>query len=134
MANINSYRSGKLDKADEAEVPAPGEYSDDSDHRDIVYSQLLKIALRFYQLLLFQSVNMQRPENPSAPVTCKVSEKSPAKVAHVNMMTDTIIANMPPEGLRTVLRGLLGVDPKVTLKLNALATEYLAATRPAVTP
>lgn len=77
---------------------------------------------------------MQRPENPSAPVTCKVSEKSPAKVAHVNMMTDTIIANMPPEGLRTVLRGLLGVDPKVTLKLNALATEYLAATRPAATP
>ncbi|TVY20344.1 putative oxidoreductase-like protein [Lachnellula arida] len=77
---------------------------------------------------------MQRPENPSAPVAFKVSEKSSAKAAHVNMMTDTIIANMPPEGLRTVLRGLLGVDPKVTLKLNALATEYLAATRPETTP
>ena len=77
---------------------------------------------------------MQLPANPSAPVAFKVIEKSSAKAAHVNMMTDTIIANMPPAGLRTVLRGLLGVDPKVTLKLNALATEYLAATRPATTP
>ena len=77
---------------------------------------------------------MQRPSDQNAPVALKVSEKSPAKAAHVNMMTDTIIANMPLEGLRTVLRGLLGVDPKVTLKLNALATEYLAATHPATTP
>jgi hypothetical protein len=50
------------------------------------------------------------------------------------MMTDTIIANMPPEGLRTVMRGLLGVDPKVTTKLNTLAVEYLAATRPTTIP
>ncbi|KAF4636974.1 hypothetical protein G7Y89_g1113 [Cudoniella acicularis] len=41
---------------------------------------------------------------------------------------------MPPKALRTILRGLLGVDPKITLKLNSLATKYLAATRPAIIP
>jgi hypothetical protein len=71
---------------------------------------------------------------PNTPVGMQVSEKSPAKAAHVNMMTDTIIANMPAEGLRTVMRGLLGVDPKVTTKLNTLAVEYLAATRPTTIP
>lgn len=50
------------------------------------------------------------------------------------MMTDTIIANMPPDGLRTILRGLLGVDPKVTAKLNELAVNYLNATRPSSYP
>lgn len=71
---------------------------------------------------------------PSIPVSAPALEKGPAKAAHVNMMTDTIIANMPPEGLRTIMRGLLGVDPKVTTKLNILAVEYLAATRPATKP
>lgn len=71
---------------------------------------------------------------PNMPVGLQASEKSPAKAAHVNMMTDTIIANMPSEGLRTIMRGLLGVDPKVTTKLNALAVEYLATTRPTTTP
>ncbi|TVY82946.1 Aldo-keto reductase [Lachnellula suecica] len=63
-----------------------------------------------------------------------VAEKASAKAAHVNMMTDTIIANLPPDGLRTIMRGLLGVDPKVTAKLNILAMEYLTATRPATAP
>ncbi|KAH8592349.1 aldo/keto reductase-like protein [Bisporella sp. PMI_857] len=60
--------------------------------------------------------------------------KTSAKVAHVNMMTDTIIANMPPDGLRKILRGLLGVDPKVTMKLNELAKNYLSETTPDSSP
>lgn len=53
-----------------------------------------------------------------------------AKAAHVNMMTDTIIANLPPEGLRSVLRGLLGVDPNLSKQLNTLAVQFLEETRP----
>lgn len=71
---------------------------------------------------------------PSGPIALKPSSKDSAKAAHVNMMTDTIIANMPPEGLRVLLRGLLGVDPKVTTKLNSLAAEYLNASRPTEDP
>jgi len=73
------------------------------------------------------------PES-NGPTDDPISRKSPAKAAHVNMMTDTIIANMPPEGLRTIMRGLLGVDTKVTTKLHSLAVEYLAATRPTTIP
>jgi hypothetical protein len=50
------------------------------------------------------------------------------------MMTDTIIANMPPEGLRSIMRGLLGVDPNITQNLNELASKYLAESRPPATP
>jgi hypothetical protein len=77
-----------------------------------------------------KEINMGSYVEPNTPMASHASEKSPAKATHVNMMTDTIIANMPPEGLRTVMRGLLGVNPRVTTKLNALAVEYLAATRP----
>ncbi|TVY42584.1 hypothetical protein LOCC1_G003951 [Lachnellula occidentalis] len=48
-----------------------------------------------------------------------------AKAAHVNMMTDTIIANMPPDGLRAIMRGLLGGDTSLTKKLHMLASKYL---------
>ncbi|CZR56604.1 uncharacterized protein PAC_06493 [Phialocephala subalpina] len=57
-----------------------------------------------------------------------------AKAAHVNMMTDTIIANLPPEGLRSIVRGLLGVDNKNTAAFESLAIKYLDATNPASTP
>jgi hypothetical protein len=57
-----------------------------------------------------------------------------AKAAHVNMMTDTIVANLPPEALRSIVRGLLGVDPKVTPAFLDLASKYLAATKPNSTP
>lgn len=64
-----------------------------------------------------------------APVVLGASESLPsAKASHVNMMTDTVIANMPPEGLRVILRGLLGVDAKVTPTLTSIAVEYLNAT------
>jgi hypothetical protein len=59
-----------------------------------------------------------------------------AKAAHVNMMTDTIIANLPAEGLRAVMRGLLGTDESFTMTSNfhTLAARYLEATRPEAVP
>jgi hypothetical protein len=60
--------------------------------------------------------------------------KPSAKAAHVNMMTDTIIANIPPEGLRSIMRGMLGGDPKIVSSFHNLASTYLASTRPAKIP
>ncbi|CAD6457583.1 88330f61-7e73-476a-8972-baaa3f05151c [Sclerotinia trifoliorum] len=59
---------------------------------------------------------------------------SPAKAAHVNMMTDCIIANMPAEGLRSILRGILGENTSNTACLTKLASKYLANTRPSSVP
>jgi hypothetical protein len=36
------------------------------------------------------------------------------KTAHVNMMTDTIINNVPAEGLRVIVRSLLAAYPEIT--------------------
>ncbi|KAF7885224.1 hypothetical protein EAF00_011042 [Botryotinia globosa] len=60
--------------------------------------------------------------------------KSPAKAAHVNMMTDCIIANMPADGLRSILRGLLGENTSNTAGLTKLASKYLANTKPSSIP
>ncbi|TGO82981.1 hypothetical protein BPOR_0723g00020 [Botrytis porri] len=60
--------------------------------------------------------------------------KSPAKAAHVNMMTDCIIANMPADGLRSILRGLLGENTSNTAGLTRLASQYLANTKPSSIP
>ncbi|ATZ46652.1 hypothetical protein BCIN_02g00400 [Botrytis cinerea B05.10] len=60
--------------------------------------------------------------------------KSPAKAAHVNMMTDCIIANMPVDGLRSILRGLLGENTSNTASLTKLASKYLANTKPSSIP
>lgn len=57
-----------------------------------------------------------------------------AKAAHVNMMTDTIIANLPTSALRSILRSLLGVDEKVTPAFHSLAASYLDATKPRSIP
>ena len=57
-----------------------------------------------------------------------------AKAAHVNVMTDTIIANLPPEALRSVIRSLLGIDAKVTPAFHDLTLKYLSSTKPATTP
>ncbi|KAE8441942.1 hypothetical protein EG329_004150 [Mollisiaceae sp. DMI_Dod_QoI] len=62
------------------------------------------------------------------------STHEPAKAAHVNMMTDTIIANLPPDGLRSILRGLLGVDHKITPAFQSLAVKYLKSTEPTTIP
>lgn len=47
------------------------------------------------------------------------------KMAHVNLMTDTVIANLPEEGLRSVLRSMLAADPSITSLLESRARNYL---------
>lgn len=65
----------------------------------------------------------------------KMDDSKPsAKANHVNMMTDTIIANMPTEGLRSIMRGMLGGDATITLNFHKLASTYLTSTRPATIP
>ncbi|PGH14760.1 hypothetical protein AJ80_05804 [Polytolypa hystricis UAMH7299] len=39
-----------------------------------------------------------------------MSSAPAAKIAHVNLMTDTIVANLSPDALRTVLRSMLAAD------------------------
>lgn len=57
-----------------------------------------------------------------------------AKAAHVNMMTDCVIANLPLEGLREVMRGMLGTDVDATPRFHMLASKYLRATEPELIP
>lgn len=65
----------------------------------------------------------------------KMDDSKPsAKANHVNMMTDTIIANMPTEGLRSIIRGMLGGDATITSNFHKLASVYLTNTRPATIP
>ncbi|KAJ1330847.1 aldo/keto reductase [Microdochium nivale] len=54
-----------------------------------------------------------------------VSGVSQAKSAHVNMMTDTIINNMEPQGLRTLMRSLLAAHPEITPTLEAETARYI---------
>lgn len=53
-----------------------------------------------------------------------VTQRGRANVAHVNMMTDTIIANLPTDGLRAVLRSLLASHPEITSSLEEEARRY----------
>lgn len=48
-----------------------------------------------------------------------------AHAAHVNMMTDTIIANLPADGLRVVIRSLLAARPEVTSIFEDETRKYL---------
>lgn len=45
--------------------------------------------------------------------------------AHVNLMTDTIIANLPPDALRSVIRSILTTDPNFTSILEDHTRQYL---------
>ncbi|KAH7129014.1 NADP-dependent oxidoreductase domain-containing protein [Dactylonectria macrodidyma] len=51
--------------------------------------------------------------------------KSLASTAHVNMMTDTIIANLPAEGLRAIMRSLLASHPEVTGSFERETRRYI---------
>jgi hypothetical protein len=51
-----------------------------------------------------------------------------AKTAHVNMMTDTIIANLSLEGLRAVMRGVLSSQPAATPAFEEQTRNYLNET------
>ncbi|KAG9191315.1 hypothetical protein G6011_09403 [Alternaria panax] len=51
-----------------------------------------------------------------------------AKTAHVNMMTDTIIANLPADALRSVIRVILTTEPSVTSIFEEQTRIYLRKT------
>jgi hypothetical protein len=51
-----------------------------------------------------------------------------AKTAHVNMMTDTIIANLSLEGLRAVMRGVISSQPTATPIFEEQTRNYLNET------
>lgn len=48
--------------------------------------------------------------------------------AHVNLMTDTIIANLPPEALRPVMRSILTTNPSFTSALEYHTRRHLMKT------
>lgn len=50
---------------------------------------------------------------------------SQIKTAHVNMMTDTVIANLPPDGLKSVIRGILANAPEVTSLFEEQTRSFL---------
>jgi aryl-alcohol dehydrogenase-like predicted oxidoreductase len=62
------------------------------------------------------------------PNNMAVIPRSKAKTAHVNMMTDTIIANLPADALRSVIRVILTTEPSVTSILEEQTRVYLRQT------
>lgn len=107
----------------------------------LAFNYLSSITARFVRVLQTFS-NGQRifndgrttPSIKMGSVSNGETLNGSAKAAHVNVMTDTIIASLPTEGLRSVLRGLLGVDTNVTPAFHALVANYLDKTRPASIP
>ncbi|KAI9729303.1 MAG: hypothetical protein M1834_006974 [Cirrosporium novae-zelandiae] len=58
-----------------------------------------------------------------------------ARTAHVNMMTDTVITNLPSNGLRSIIRAQLARDPEFTSFFLSQARDYLETTStPATEP
>ncbi|KAK7967279.1 uncharacterized protein PG986_001556 [Apiospora aurea] len=57
-----------------------------------------------------------------------VSSQPRVKAAHVNMMTDTIIKNLPADGLRAVVRSLLAAHPEITGTFEAETRRYVQET------
>ncbi|CAK1367576.1 unnamed protein product [Cercospora beticola] len=53
------------------------------------------------------------------------SSEPDVQMAHVNLMTDTIVANIPEDGLRAVLRSMLAVDPAITKTFEERSRSYL---------
>ncbi|RDW72667.1 uncharacterized protein DSM5745_07839 [Aspergillus mulundensis] len=54
--------------------------------------------------------------------------KPKAKTAHVNMMTDTIIGNLPLDGLQSIMRNLLTTQPGLTPIFEEQTRNYLYET------
>ena len=54
-----------------------------------------------------------------------VAQTTMFKFAHVNMMTDTMIANLSPNTLRSIMRYLLAVYPSLTAKFEEVTRDYL---------
>ncbi|KAL9562605.1 hypothetical protein ACKAV7_013169 [Fusarium commune] len=55
-----------------------------------------------------------------------VSRNGSSNTAHVNMMTDSVIANLPPDGLRVIIRSLLASHPEITTSFEDATRQYLA--------
>jgi len=55
-----------------------------------------------------------------------VSRNGGSNTAHVNMMTDSVIANLPPDGLRVIIRSLLASHPDITTSFEDATRQYLA--------
>ncbi|SCO06625.1 related to protein priB [Fusarium fujikuroi] len=55
-----------------------------------------------------------------------VSRNGSSNTAHVNMMTDSVIANLPPDGLRVIIRSLLASHPDITASFEDATRQYLA--------
>ncbi|KAF5603929.1 uncharacterized protein FSUBG_7027 [Fusarium subglutinans] len=55
-----------------------------------------------------------------------VSRNGSSNTAHVNMMTDSVIANLPPDGLRVIIRSLLASHPNITPSFEDATRQYLA--------
>ncbi|KAF5594334.1 hypothetical protein FPANT_4885 [Fusarium pseudoanthophilum] len=55
-----------------------------------------------------------------------VSRNGSSNTAHVNMMTDSVIANLPPDGLRVIIRSLLASHPNITTSFEDATRQYLS--------
>ncbi|KAF5648060.1 hypothetical protein F52700_1274 [Fusarium sp. NRRL 52700] len=55
-----------------------------------------------------------------------VPRNGSSNTAHVNMMTDSVIANLPPDGLRVIIRSLLASHPNITSSFEDATRQYLA--------
>ncbi|KAF5643385.1 uncharacterized protein FTJAE_3185 [Fusarium tjaetaba] len=58
-----------------------------------------------------------------------VSHNGSSNTAHVNMMTDSVIANLPDDGLRVIIRSLLASHPNITTSFEDATRQYLAQTQ-----
>jgi hypothetical protein len=67
-----------------------------------------------------------REHNISSSMAVILSAKT--KTAHVNMMTDTIVANLPADALRGVVRAILTVEPSSTNIFEEQTRLYLSKT------
>ncbi|CAG8959583.1 hypothetical protein HYFRA_00001485 [Hymenoscyphus fraxineus] len=70
----------------------------------------------------------------SHSVTNEDQGKDSAKAPHTNMMVDCIIANLPEEALRSIMRGLLGGNPSITSSFQKQVSNYLTNTKPETIP
>lgn len=58
-----------------------------------------------------------------------VSRNGSSNTAHVNMMTDSVIANLPSDGLRVIIRSLLASRSSITSSFEDATRQYLAQTQ-----
>jgi aryl-alcohol dehydrogenase-like predicted oxidoreductase len=87
----------------------------------VVISQWISLAVKQVGISLRTSEYYNTDDMTAIP-------RSKATTAHVNMMTDTIIANLPADALRSVIRVILTTEPSVTTILEEQTRTYLKQT------